>query len=63
MATKQLTELEIERMIINMIDELNFTNVDQVMTQITRTHEGQFNPETVEGLAKDYIDYLGDGVV
>lgn len=60
---KQLTELEIERMIINMIDEFSFTNVEQVMKQITTTHSGQFNTEIVEGLAKDYIDYLGHGVI
>lgn len=57
---KQLTELEMERMIINMIDEFNFKNVGQVMKQMGTTHKGQFDGKVASQLAKDYLEHLSE---
>lgn len=54
---KQLTELELERIVINMIDEAGCSNVGQVMKEMNRLYSGRFDGKLVAQLAKDYIEY------
>lgn len=54
---KQLTELELERIVINMIDDAGCENVGQVMKRMNQLYSGQFDGKLVAQLAKDYIEY------
>jgi|SRR5690554_3220196 len=54
---KQLTELELERIVINMIDEAGCSNVGQVMKEMNRLYSGRFDGKIASQLAKDYIEY------
>lgn len=54
---KQLTELELERIVINMIDDAGCSNVGQVMKEMNRLYSGRYDGKLVAQLAKDYIEY------
>ena len=54
---KQLTELELERIVINMIDDAGCSNVGQVMKEMNRLYSGRYDGKLVAQLTKDYIEY------
>lgn len=52
---KQLTEDELQRIIINAVDEMGFNSIGAIMGFLNMTHKGKFDGKLASQIAKEII--------